>query len=149
MGCLAINSAELELMSMAVRFPRSDSIAAGGCLCYTFFAQGRSYETRNSSRIQSCDDHLRLRPSGRDALNHGQYSRGNLLQLPPFLYRQTKIAGLSRSRRQVQEKVRPEEHASGGLRENWFRLVSLCERAKGGSAPFALFLLSSLREPQC
>jgi len=90
-------------------FPRSDSIAAGQSVCYMFFAKGRSYETRNSSRIQSCDDNLRLRTSGRDTLDGRQYSRRNLLQLPPFLYWQTKIAGLSGSRRQVQEKVRPEE----------------------------------------
>lgn len=96
-------------------FPRSDSIAAGKSLCYIFFAIGKSYETRNSSRIQSCDNNLRVWTSGRDTLDGRQYSRRNLLQLPPFLYWQTKIAGLSGSGRQVQEKVRPEE-ASGGLR---------------------------------
>src|ERR1051325_3483083 len=97
---------------LAVVLVRSALIAAGKSLCYTFFAKGKSYETRNSSRIQSCDDHLRLRASGRDALDDRQYPRGNLLQLPPFLYRQAKIAGLSRSRRQVQEKVRQIGRAS-------------------------------------
>src|SRR5205823_12475949 len=70
-----------------------------------------------SPRLQRNQCDLRLRPHLQDKLDaQGRYSRGNLLFLPPVLYRPSEADRYRRARRQVRKKVQGDARNQEGRR---------------------------------
>ena len=71
-----------------------------------FSFSGEYYEKRHTSEIRQSRGSLRLRQHLWNPQHRKRNPRGNLLGLPPVLYRQTEIRGHRRPSRKIPEEIR-------------------------------------------
>ena len=62
-------------------------------------------EGRHSSRVRWHNDHVRLRRGNPYPFDSQEYTRGNLFQMPPFLYRQTEACRYRWTRWSLQQTL--------------------------------------------